>query len=199
MKRWLFNLATLLSLLLSFAAAAAWAMSYARPLAWHLIATAHSEDLTRSSSAAHTVLFTATPNLSKAPPYGFWDALWATSLSGRLTLLAHAIDYDGRLHQVYASPPSLIVYLPDQVHSQAVVFDRMPDAAPWANWLGFALHSDAQSVDNVGGHVSVRARLVTLPYWFLLLLGLAMPLLWMRARHRRDTHAAARSEAETLV
>ena len=33
MKRWLFNLAASVSLLLSLAAAAGWAMSYARPLA----------------------------------------------------------------------------------------------------------------------------------------------------------------------
>ena len=35
MKRWLFNLAAVLSRLVSLAAAAAWAMSYARPPGWH--------------------------------------------------------------------------------------------------------------------------------------------------------------------
>ncbi len=36
MKRWLFNLAAALSLLLSIAAAAAWATSYAQPAGWRL-------------------------------------------------------------------------------------------------------------------------------------------------------------------
>lgn len=188
MKRWLFNLAAALSLLLSLAAAAAWAMSYARPPAWRLLGTAHSADLTRVNSERRTVLFTTTPNWSKAPHYGFWDAWWALSQAGRLTLLAQNVDYDGTLRRVYASPPSLIVDLPGEAPQQVVVFARMPDSRPRASRLGFALHSDAQPVDEVGGPVSARARMVTLPYWFIVLLGLPMPLLWLRViRRRRHT------------
>jgi hypothetical protein len=190
MKRWLFNLAAALSLLLSLAAAAAWAMSYARSPGWRLIGIAHSADLTRVNSAPHTVLFTTTANWSKAQHYGFWDAWWALSRSGRLTLLAQVVDYDGTLGRVYASPPSLIVDLPGQARAQAVVFGRMSDSGAWANRLGFALHSDAQLVDDgdeVGGPVSARAWMVTLPYWFILLLGLPIPLLWLRVTRRRDT------------
>src|SRR5687768_18290906 len=105
MKRWLFNLAAALSLLLSVAAVAAWAMSYARP-GWRLIGTAHSADLTRVDSGRRTVLFTTTANWSKAAHHGFWDAGWALSQSGRLTVLAQTVDYDGTLRRVYASPPS---------------------------------------------------------------------------------------------
>src|SRR5688500_1530049 len=180
MKRWLFNLAASLSLLLSIAAAAAWAMSYARPPGWRLIGIAHSADLTRVNRGRRTVLFTTAANWSKAPHYGFWDAWWALSQSGRLTLLAQVVDYDGTLRRVYASPPSLIVDLPGQARAQAVVFGRMPDSGPWASRLGFALHSDAQPVDEVGGPVSARAWMVTLPYWFIMLLCLAMQLLWLR-------------------
>ena len=188
MKRWLFNLAAALSLLLSLAAAAAWAMSYARPPDWRLLGIAHSADLTRANRERRTLLFTTAPNWSKAPHYGFWDAWWALSQSGRLTLLAQVVDYDGTLRRVYASPPSLIVDLPGQARPQAVVFGRMPDSGPWASRLGFALHSDAQLVDGVGGPVSARAWMVTLPYWFIVLLGLPMPLLWLRvAGRRRDT------------
>lgn len=190
MKRWLFNLAAALSLLLSIAAAAAWAMSHAPPPGWRLIGIAHSADLTRVNRGRRTVLFTTAANWSKAPHYGFWDAWWALSQSGRLTLLAQVVDYDGTLRRVYASPPSLIVDLPGQARPQVVVFGRMPDPGPWASRLGFALHSDAQLVDEVGGPVSARAWMVTLPYWFIVLLGLPMPLLWLRVtRRRRSTPA----------
>ena len=191
MKRWLFNLAAALSLLLSLAAAAAWAMSYARPPGWRLIGIAHSADLTRVNRGPRTVLFTTVADRSKAPHYGFWDAGWALSQSGRLTLLAQVVDYDGTLRRLYASPPSLIVDLPGQARPPTVVFGRMPASGPWASRLGFALHSDAQPVDDgdgVGGPVSARAWMVTLPYWFIVLLGLPMPLLWLRVtRRRRDT------------
>ena len=188
MRRWLFNLAAALSLLLSLAATAAWATSYARPPGWRLIGIAHSADLTRVNRGRRTVLFTTAANWSKAPHYGFWDAWWALSQSGRLTLLAQVVDYEGTLRRVDASPPSLIVDLPGQARPQAVVFGRMPASGPWASWLGFALHSDAQLVDGVGGPVSARAWMVTLPYWFIVLLGVPVPLLWLRVtRRRRDT------------
>ena len=179
MKRRLFTLAAALSLLLLLAAATAWALSYARSPGWRLVVTAHSADLTRVNSGPRTALFTTTPNWSKAPHHGFWDAGWVLSESGRLTLLTQTIDYDGTLGRVYVSPPSLIIDLPGQARVQAVVFGRMPDSA--ASWLGFALHSDAQLVDGVGA----RARMVTLPYWFIVLLGLPMPLLWLRVTRRR--------------
>ena len=192
MKRWLFGLAAALSLLLSIAAAAAWAMSYTRAPGWRLIGIAHSADLTRVNRGRRTVLFTTAANGSKAPHYGFWDAWWALSQSGRLTLLAQVVDYDGTLRRIYASPPSLIVDLPNgRARRQAIVFGRMPDPGPWASRLGFAVHSDAQLVgdgDGGGGPVSARAWMVTSPYWFIVLLGLPMPLLWLRvARRRRDT------------
>ena len=191
MKRWLFNFAAVLSLLLSLAAAAAWATSYAWPPGWHLIGTAHSADLTRVHSEPRTALFTTAATWSKAPNYGFWDAWWGLSQSGRLTLLAQVVDYDGTLRRIYASPPSLIVDPSGEARVQAVVFGRVPDSPPWATSLGFALHSDAQLVDDgdgVGAPVTARAWMVALPYWFLGLLGLPMPLLWLRVtRHRRGT------------
>jgi hypothetical protein len=188
MKRRLFNLGAALSLLLSVAAAAAWATSHARPPGWRLIGVAHSADLTREDGGRRTVLFTTAPNWSKAPHHGFWDAWWALSRSGRLTLLAQVVDYEGTLRRVHASPPSLIVDLPGGARARAVVFGRTPDSGPSATRLGFALHSDAQLVDDgdgVGGPVSARAWMVTSPYWFVVLLGLPLPLLWLRVTRRR--------------
>jgi hypothetical protein len=186
MKRWSFNLAASISLLLSLAAAAAWAMSHARAPHWGLLGVAHSADLTRVSRERHTVLFTTAPNWSKAPHYGFWDAWWALSQSGLLTLVAHVVDYEGTLRRVYASPPSLTVDLPGPPRPPAIVFSRMPDSRTWASRLGFALHSDAQTVDGVGGPVTARGWMVTLPYWFIVLLGSPIPLLWLRVTRRRN-------------
>lgn len=191
MKRRLLNLAAGLSLLLSLAAAAAWAMSYARPSGWRLIAVAHSADLTRVTSERHTLLFTTAAHWSKAPHYGFWDAWWARSESGRLTLLAQVVDYEGTVRRVYASPPSLIVDLPGEARPQAVVFGGVPVSGPSASRPGFAFHSDAKSLgDGVGGPASARAWMVALPYWFVVLLGLPMPLLWLRVTRRRHATPA---------
>ena len=82
MKRRLYNLAAALSLLLSLTAAAAWAMSYARPRDWHLLGIAHSADMTRVDLDRRTVVFMMPVNLSSALRHGYWDAWWALSQSG---------------------------------------------------------------------------------------------------------------------
>lgn len=190
-KRRLFELAAAISLLLSIAAAAAWAASYAPSPGWRLLGTAHSADLTPVSRGRGSALFVTTPHWSKAEHHGFWDAWWARSESGRLTLLAQVVDYDGTLHRVQASPPSLVVEVPGERRLRAVVFGRMPVSGPADTRLGFALHSDVQPADvgdTAGAPVSARAWMVTLPYWLIVLFGLPMPLLWMRSARRRMSH-----------
>jgi hypothetical protein len=195
MKRWLFNLAAALSLLLSLAAAAAWAMSYARPPGWRLLGIAHSADLARVDLDRRTAVLMMPVNGPNVPRYGYWDALWARSQSGRLSLVAQAADYGGNLRAVYASPPSLIVDLSGPARTRAVAFGRVPNSRPWARRLGFAWDADAQqAVDEVGGPVSVRARMIMLPYWSIVLLGLPLPLLWLHVNRRsRRWHESARA------
>ena len=188
MKRWLFNLVAAVSLLLSLTAAAGWAMSYARPLDWHLLGIAHSADLTRVDLDRPTVVSMTPADGSNVPRHGYWDALWARSQSGRLSLVAQAADYGGSLSAVYASPPSLTVELLGPARTRVVALGRMPDSRPWARRLGFAWDADAQQAaddrDGVGGPVSVRARMIMLPYWPIVLLGLPLPLLWLRVNLR---------------
>ncbi|HLM56166.1 MAG TPA: hypothetical protein VK422_08535 [Pyrinomonadaceae bacterium] len=206
MKRWLFNLVAAVSLLLSLTAAAGWAMSYARPLDWHLLGIAHSADLTRVDLDRRTVVSMTPVNGSNVPRYGYWDALWTRSQSGRLSLVAQAADYGGNLRAVYASPPSLTVDLPGPARPRVVAFGRTPDSRPWARRLGFAWDADAQQAaddrDRVGGPVSVRARMIMLPYWSIVLLGLPLPLLWLRLNrrsHRRRESPERRPEGGRAV
>ncbi|MDF1503619.1 hypothetical protein [Roseisolibacter sp. H3M3-2] len=186
MTRRLASLAAASSLLLSLVGAAAWATSHARPLGWRLIGTAHSADLTRVDRGRRTARFTTAAHASDATRPGFWDAWWASSRSGRLMLLAQVVDYEGAMRRVVASPPSLIVEPSGRTRAQAVVFGRMPIDGPPSSGLGFALHADARLVDGAHGPVSARAWLVALPYWCIVLLGLPLPLRWLRVARRRD-------------
>ena len=185
MKRWLVNFAAALSLLLLSAITVAWALSHSRPSGWRLIGSAHSADLTRVNGVRGSVRFTTSGGGTNDSHPGFWDAAWSLSRAGQLTLLTQAIDYEGTLRELIALPPSLVLHLPGDAGVRAVVFGRMPSSGPGTNWLGFALHSDSQRVDGVSGSVSARAWMVTLPYWFILLLGVPIPLLWLRLPSRR--------------
>jgi hypothetical protein len=193
MKRWLFNVVAAFSLLLSLTTIAGWAMSYAQPRDWHLLGIAHSADLTRVDFNERTVVVMMPDNLSNAPRQGYWDAAWVLSQPGRLTVVAQAVDYDGKLRGVYASPPSLTVDLSGPAHARVVAFSRVPDSRPWARRLGFAWDADSQQAVNDGdplrGPVSVRARMIMSPYSFIVLVGLPLPLVWLRVKRRSRRRA----------
>ena len=193
MKAWLFKLTAALSLLLSLTAAAACAVSYARPRDWHLLGIAHSADLTRVDLDRRTAVLMRPVDSSNAPRHGYWDAAWVLSQSGRLTLVAQTVDYDGKLRGVYASPPSLTVDVSGPARARVVAFSRVPDSRPWARRLGFAWDVDAQQAvddrDGVGGPVDVRVRMIMAPHWVIVLLGLPLPLLWLRVHRSRDPKA----------
>lgn len=192
MKRWLFNLSAALSLLLSLTAAGAWVVSYARPLE-HLLGIAHSADLTRVDLGPRTVVFMMPVNSSNAPRHGYWDGAWVLSQAGRLTLVAQTVDYDGEVRGVSASPASLTVELPGPAGARVAAFSRVADSRSRAHRLGFAWNVDAQQAigdrDGVREPVSVRVRTIMAPYWSIVMLGLPLPLLWLRVNRRSRRRA----------
>jgi hypothetical protein len=185
MKRLLLNVSAATSLLVVIVTAVAWAMSYVGTPEWHLLATAHSADLRRvdrGQRAAVLMLPVSRPDDSQ---HGFWDAWWMLNESGRLTLLAQTIDYEGRLRGVYASPPSVSAALPGATNARVVASGQVADSGSWAGRLGFGWSSDARDATNDregGGQVGVRVHMLTLPHWLVVLLGLPLPLWWLRVR-----------------
>jgi hypothetical protein len=186
MKRSLATVATVISALISVMAGAAWAISYAWPLDWHLAGIAHSGDLTRVNQGRGAAVTMMPVDGSKAARYGYWDAWWIRSQGGRLTLVAHAIDYEGSLTELYASPPSVVVEVAGPARARAMAFHHIPPSRPWAHRLGFMWDLDAHdAIDPVSrGAVSVRARMIGSPYWPVVLFTLSPWLIWRRVNRR---------------
>ena len=188
-KRWLLNVIAATSLLLSLAAAVGWAMSHVQPLEWRLIWVVHSAGLARIGLDRANVIFMVSADGPGLPRHAYLDAMWVQSRSGTLSLVAQAADFTREASTVSASPWSLAVDLRDATRAQAVTSDRISHTGGWPRRLGFAWDSDVQQAidhgDGTGGSTTVQVRMLTVPWWFVFLLGVPLPLLWMRAKRRQ--------------
>jgi hypothetical protein len=181
----LLDLLAALSLLLSIAASVFWAASYRRPHDWRLLGSAHSADLKRVPLDRRGVVSMTPTNPSMPAPHGFWDALWALSRSGSLTLVAHAVDYDGHLARIDAEVPAVTVELSGPSRTRATVFEDQRHARAKKALLHFAWDADTRQAGNDAGSVRVQARMFTVPYWSIVLIGLPLPFRWLAANRRR--------------
>jgi hypothetical protein len=182
---WVLHVVAALSLLLAIAASVFWAASYRKPHDWRLLGSAHSSELMRVPVDRRGGVSLVPADLSIPAPHGFWDALWALSHSGSLTLVAHAVDYDGHIARIDAVAPAVTVELSGPLRIRATVFDLERRAGVRSRLLGFSWDADAGQARSDRGSVRVQARSFTVPYWSIVLIGLPLWLRWLAANRRR--------------
>ena len=143
MKRRLFNLVALLSLLLFAAAVVLWVLSYVRHDNFVHVAPRHVENVTSKRGRVFVQLYWRAKAIPVPPRYAVgwvWNRLFLD------------VDY--------------------------------PEARSLRGWrrLGFDLHNYVST-----GPDGQVIRDIAVPYWFLCLIALAVPVQWFRTRRKAGT------------
>ena len=197
MKRWLFNLLALLSLLVVLAAAVAresshsWPMETWRPLNvdhgdWELIV---GYDESGQGQPAGMRASAVAPE----DTVGRWRALWLLHSEGRLQFGWQRIEVPMRGVLFVHDPAGVLIHDEEPSSSETwYSVQRTPATRAMVLGLGYE-HFDwptarAQPSNNPDAvpvlAVRGKATVISLPYWILIVFGLPLPALWLRARLR---------------
>jgi hypothetical protein len=206
LRRLLFNLLALGSLVLVLLAGLAWGLSYGRPLDWYALRTEHHPSwLPGETSDGRRPAGIIARKTDPSLPQGYWRAWWLRSLDGRITLL-HQDAGVGALGGALTDPPTRL-YVLGYVASgslqrqqrgnmeslAAFVIVREPAVQPfhWYERWGFSWVRTTSTRPNAIPGVYARAWAVTIPHWLLIVLGLPLPLLWFWNRRQSKRWAKA--------
>jgi hypothetical protein len=171
MKSRLFNLATMLSLLIGVCVISAWLISYR--MWWHVY----------------------TPSWDHVDyPGGRLRGMWLTSGKGSFhwnmnwplppvaKLQRNPWQFKSGIYKPVPTPAPAAPTTVNELPPWSSLNNKPRPRTIW-NQLGFELeyHPHTLSLDGASGHMSI-----TFPHWFLVLLSMMLPVLWLRT-NRRNT------------
>ncbi len=200
MRRIVFALLGGASLLLTLAAGAAWAASYARPLPWHEVARHHKAGWDVALFEPTDDTFDTFGMLDHGNPQGIerggsWRITWISSTSGRLGITRRVVEYPTGSRDL---PP---VEVMNVRHTSYEMFGPVGNlgAQPPGRLERWGFHYvDERGIAWVRGRdgtgpvpLVIGVQIFTLPYWPLVLAGLPLPALWLW-RNRRSVRRARR-------
>lgn len=184
-RRAVFAMFCLASLLVALAAGLAWAVSHVRPLAWHETARDHEagwDVWLFEPEEPFGILKHGNP--AGIDRSGHWRVTWISSSSGRMSIAHHSVEYttgprDGRpvpVVRVQHTPDELFGPVPELASRMPRVLERT--GFHCGRQSGFAWIRGKDGTGEVP--LSVNIRRVDVPYWFLLLVSVPLPALWLR-------------------